>query len=483
MSRPALSLERYRALDATGLAALLRSGAVTPTAVRELALEAVAAHPAARAAVLDISTPLPPAPLAPDTTPNMAFAGVPTFRKDLGAGEAGQPTTNGSAAGTPVVSRESAPYWRALASAGITSLGRSRSAEFGALLTIEPPGEAPVHNPHAAAYTAGGSSGGAAALVAAGAVPVAHANDAGGSIRIPAAYTGTIGYKPARAHPAAPAAPAAPAPLPRDLVAEFAITRSLRDTRVLARVLGTQAASTRHHATGVASARPRVGVDVSAWQGGTVHPDVLAATARAAARLEDAGYTLVPVALSAALDWDAFGTALLDTFAWLTARSLEEAVGPDWDAGYALLQPGTRLWATHGRALGNAELVAAEAAFADTTAALDLATAGLALLLTPATAQPARPLGDLDGARFTNARDFSAHMEQVTQYSTLFNVSGHAAIALPQGTTSAPEALPVGVQLVALAASEAELFDAAEHVIGADPLAPAPIPHTPSPAP
>lgn len=486
MSATDLTLEHYRLLDATALAAEIRDRGISPDAIRELAIEAVAAHPAAHAAVLDY-TPAASAESTDGFSPPAAgkpaishtpFAGVPTFRKDLGAGIAGLPTNGGSAVGSPVVPLTTDPYWLALSQAGVTSLGRSRSAEFGALLTIEPPDSPAVQNPHAHSRTAGGSSGGAAALVAAGAVPFAHANDAGGSIRIPAAYTGTIGYKPARRTSLSrrQLAMSPPRPQePRDLVSEFAITRSLRDTRALAHVLGT-GRSDGKAGRAEQPTRPRIGVDVSAWAGGEVHPDAVAATEQAAVQLESAGYTLVPVALAGALNWAAFGAALLDTFAWLTARSFEEAALTDWDHDFATLQPGTRLWANHGRTLGDTELNAAEQIFAHASKELTAATSGLSFLLTPATAQPARPLGDLTGAGFVTASDFSAHMERVTQYSTIFNVTGHAAIALPFGRTAGPEQLPLSVQLVALTRGEPALFDAAASLIGEAPLPPAAIP-------
>lgn len=122
---------------------------------------------------------------------------MPTFVKD-NTDYLGLPTGHGSAAFTPRTARRHAPFARQLLSSGVTVLGKTRLPEFGFSPTTEYETAEPVRNPWNTGYSAGGSSGGSAALVAAGAVPIAHANDGGGSIRIPAACCGLVGLKPTR---------------------------------------------------------------------------------------------------------------------------------------------------------------------------------------------------------------------------------------------------------------------------------------------
>ena len=126
-----------------------------------------------------------------------AFAGVPTFIKDNDA-VAGSPFLFGSR-GLPVrPAAKSTPFVEQFLSLGLINLGKTTMPEFGLTGTTEPLLHGPTHNPWNLGFSPGGSSGGAAALVAAGVVPIAHANDGGGSIRIPASCCGLVGLKPSR---------------------------------------------------------------------------------------------------------------------------------------------------------------------------------------------------------------------------------------------------------------------------------------------
>jgi amidase len=155
-----------------------------------------------------------------------AFAGVPTFVKD-NTDVAGLPTRYGSEALEPGPAREDAPFVRQFLAQGFTLLGKSILPEFGLNASTEFAHRRPGRNPWNPEFSTGASSGGAAALVAAGAVPIAHANDGGGSIRIPAACCGLVGLKATRGRHLEKAVTRY---APVNLIGEGVLSRSVRDT-------------------------------------------------------------------------------------------------------------------------------------------------------------------------------------------------------------------------------------------------------------
>ena len=154
------------------------------------------------------------------------FAGIPFFIKD-NTEVKGLPTQYGSAALHAKKSKKNSAVTRALSKQGFIHLGKSRLPEFGLNASTEFEQDQPTLNPWHTDYSAGASSGGSAALVAAGVVPIAHANDGGGSIRIPAACCGLIGLKPSRGRLIDGESARA---LPLNIIAEGVLTRSVRDT-------------------------------------------------------------------------------------------------------------------------------------------------------------------------------------------------------------------------------------------------------------
>lgn len=155
-----------------------------------------------------------------------AFAGVPTFVKD-NTPVAGMPTNQGSAAINSAPAKEHGPYAKQYLDQGFVVLGKSALPEFGFNATTEPAYKAATRNPWNTDFSSGASSGGAAALVAAGVVPLAHANDGGGSIRIPAACCGLVGLKPSRGRHIDSEQGKS---LPVKIVSEGIVSRSVRDT-------------------------------------------------------------------------------------------------------------------------------------------------------------------------------------------------------------------------------------------------------------
>ncbi|MBC7769398.1 MAG: 6-aminohexanoate hydrolase, partial [Phycisphaerales bacterium] len=182
-------------LDATGVAARIRSGKITAHDV----LEAAIARSARVNGQLNfIASPLHEYGRARAATRlGGPFAGVPTLIKDL-MPMVGQPTMYGSRAFARFVPQEQPPYMDALLAAGLVPFGKSTTPEFGLTATTETLLGGDTRNPWDVTRSSGGSSGGAAVAVAARVVPIAHASDGGGSIRIPASCNGLFGLKPSR---------------------------------------------------------------------------------------------------------------------------------------------------------------------------------------------------------------------------------------------------------------------------------------------
>jgi len=187
----------YRRCDGQELAGLIRAGRVSPHEVLDAALGVIeATNPSVNAVVHlfegqarnAIDNGLPPGP----------FRGVPLIVKDLWTRVAGVTTSNGSRLFADDVASEDSEIVRRFRAAGLVCFAKSNTPELGLSPSTEPALFGPVHNPWDAERSAGGSSGGSAAAVAVGMVPVAHATDGGGSIRIPASCCGVFGLKPTR---------------------------------------------------------------------------------------------------------------------------------------------------------------------------------------------------------------------------------------------------------------------------------------------
>jgi amidase len=212
-------------LDAVGLIDALRSGRVGRAEVIEAAIartEAINAH------VNGLAYPTFDRARAEATAfaKDGFFSGVPTFIKD-NVDVAGLPTMLGTDAWTPRPAKSDGAFAKMYLATGITSLGKTQMSEYGFSASAEHPRLGPVRNPWNTDYTAGASSSGSAAFVAAGAVPIAHANDGGGSIRIPASCNGLVGLKPSRDRLPLDKAVSR---MPVRVVANGVVTRSVRDT-------------------------------------------------------------------------------------------------------------------------------------------------------------------------------------------------------------------------------------------------------------
>ncbi|RVW02272.1 amidase [Rhodococcus spongiicola] len=211
-------------LDATGVAARIAAGEVS---AREVVQAAIERAEAVQGVLNGVQTEDFERALEQSAAPRRGvFSGVPTILKD-NVDLAGLPTGHGSAAFTPAPAPRNDDFVNQFLSTGAVPIGKSRLPEFGFSASTEYADADPVRNPWNPEYSAGASSGGSAALVAAGVLPFAHANDGGGSIRIPAAACGLVGLKPTRGRTVANSLDKS---MPIRIVGQGVVTRSVRDS-------------------------------------------------------------------------------------------------------------------------------------------------------------------------------------------------------------------------------------------------------------
>ena len=223
------NIDDYDLLDATGQAELVRRGQVAPIELVEAAIDRIERTNRSLNAVV---TPMydEARQTASDPVPTGPFGGVPFLLKDFLAEYAGVRFTEGSVFLSDYVPAEDSELVKRYKQAGLIVVAKTNTPEMAIGATTEPRLFGPTHNPWDTTRTSGGSSGGAAAAVAAGVVPMAHGNDAGGSIRIPASCCGVFGLKPTRGrNPLGPHY----GDVFSGLVAEHALTRAVRDSAAL----------------------------------------------------------------------------------------------------------------------------------------------------------------------------------------------------------------------------------------------------------
>ena len=467
-----MEVSEYIEHDAAGLAELVRTGKVGAQEV----------HAAARTAIESVNGELNAlvgelfeTPLA--ASPDGPFSGVPFAIKDLVLHAEGIPQRDGSRLLGPGIPF---PYDTALMTrfraAGLAALGLTATPEFGFNASTESVANGPTRNPWDTSRSPGGSSGGSAALVAARALPVAHANDGGGSIRIPAAASGLVGLKPSRGRVSV--APDFADPL-MGLGVEFAVTRTVRDAAgLLDAVHGSEPgdkyllpgpATTYLDAARPPAGRLRIAVTTTAPSGVPVDPACVAAVRSTAQVLEDAGHTVEEAAPQ--YDVDTFDTANLSAWcSFLADGAYGAAAALGVELSTDVLEHTTLACAEYGRTLTALDMYAADRVFNATTRAIAAFFTQYDLLLTPTTASPNTAIGHLNADDPSlDARGWYDRIFTFAPFTALSNVTGAPAISVP-GTPS-PEGWPVGVQLVGRYAAEETLLGVAALLEEATPWA------------
>jgi amidase len=447
-------------MDAVGQAELVRSGQASPLELVDAAVARIERlNPDLNAVIHStFDRAREEARRVPRDAP---LAGVPFLLKDLVAEQAGTPLREGSRFLEDYVSEADSELVARYRRAGLIILGKTNTPEFGILSTTEPSLFGPTRNPRARDRTTGGSSGGAAAAVAAGMVPAVHANDGGGSIRIPASCCGVFGLKPTRArNPLGPRY----GDLFSGLVVEHAVTRSVRDSAALLDVtcgpgVGdpyVAPSPTRPFLEEAATepGRLRIAFSGSTPTGNELHADCRAALDAAVSLCAALGHELVEA--GPPVDGRAVGRAFATLWtagcAWSVrhwARITGREPGREWfePLTWELCQRGRRLSA-------DAYLLALE----DVQSAARAVAAFLEehdLWLTPTLGLPPLRLRELDSPEGDPTAPLR-RMGEFSPFTHIANLTGQPAMSVPLYTNEA--GLPIGTHFLAGFGDEATLF-------------------------
>jgi amidase len=436
--------DEYAAYDAIGLRELIAAGEVTAAEVEAAARRAL---DAADARVNGLATP----PFAPalEHADDGPLSGVPFLIKDFGPMARGVRFFCGSRGVPGVRPDHDSDLMIRVRAAGLATLGLTTAPELGVSVTTEPLRTGPTRNPWSPERSAGGSSGGSAALVAAGAVPIAHGSDGAGSIRIPASRCGLVGLKPSRGR--TPSGPDAGEPL-FGLVGHFGVTRSVRDTAHYLDAVHGPAVGDKYTAPpparpyaaelGADPGRLRVAVTLRAWSGAAVDPEVAAAAITTARVLEQLGHAVDEA--SPHVDHEAVMEILRAGLAASVQPLLTAPRRPPGDQ----LEAATNRIIAEAEAMTALELMAAFDAQNRVTRAVGAFFTGHDLLVTPTLAQLPAPHGAL---RYDESADTPASWQRrqfdYAPFTAVFNVAGQPALSLPLAHSAC--GLPIGVQLVA----------------------------------
>jgi amidase len=447
-------------MDATAQAELVSSGEASPSELIDAAIErAERVNPEINAVIHDLSESA--REQAAGDLPDGPFKGVPFLLKDLGAANAGEPLHLGMKVLKEADFRS--PVDTTLAQrfkqAGLVTIGKTNTPELGIVATTEPEAYGASKNPWDTSRSTGGSSGGSGAAVAAGIVPMAHANDGGGSIRIPASNNGLVGLKPTRQR-------ISEGPMIGDVMSgvtvELCVSRSVRDTARLLEAVHGAAPGDPYVAPAPLRAYTdelndesgglRIGVlDRSLIEGVEVEAPCVEAVQKAAKLVESLGHSVDDGSIADVLPtgeggpdleesfltrWAAGQAATLTQIAMVIGRPVTEddVEKLTWDmAQIGHERDGSRYLLDVGLHQMLSRMVAG---WFET---------GYDLLLTPTMAEIAPRLGEID----TSLPDLAAYRRCLPSgaFTALFNLTGQPGISVPVHWTD--DGIPVGAQFVA----------------------------------
>lgn len=454
-----MSFPEYASYDALGLAALVKKGEVSASELAEEAVSRIEKHnPALNAVILklyDIGRAMAKSPV------DGPFKGVPFLLKDAFGDLKGTATRLGSRFRADTPATEDAVLTRRFKAAGLTILGKTNVPEYTLLPTTESKLYGAAHNPWNPDHTTGGSSGGAAAAVAAGIVPLAHANDSGGSIRIPASSCGLVGLKPTRARTSL-------GPDYGDVLSglchEHVVTRTVRDCAAMLDCTRGNEPGDPYRAPpverpyfeemGRKPGKLRIAFSITNPAGAPLHADCVKGVEETAKRLADLGHEVVEAAPP--LKPEEPGNLFLPMWAaWLASEIEGEAArrgrGPEEDELEGLT------WGLYE--IGKQVSAPQYLMMVKEAQALTRRVAGFMethdVWLTPTLAAPPIPLGLIDVNERDPIKAFGPALDYVP-FTPIQNLTGQPAISLPLAMSAT--GLPIGMMFSARFGDEATLF-------------------------
>jgi len=451
----------YDQYDGLGLAGLVRDGAVSATELLDEAVQRIERrNPALNAVTYKLYDEARAAIRA--GLPDGPFRGVPFLLKDLHLFMKGVVTSNGSSVWRDNVADHDSTLVQRYRNAGLVICGKTNTPELGLNPVTEPLGFGPTRNPWDTSRTPGGSSGGAGAAVAAGMVPVAHASDGGGSIRIPASCCGLVGLKPSRGR----------IPFGPDKAEGWAgassshvVSRSVRDTAAMLDATAGpepgEAYAAPHYpgsfldAVGTPPTGLRIAVSREKWGRGRYQPEVLAGIDRTVALLEGLGHRIEEARPD--FDGEALGSALFTIIAVNTALAIRQRAA---ELGCAVdqlpMEEGTGHFVEMGNAVTGAEYAEAIQMNQRVGRLLGQFHQQYDLLLAPTLSRAPVPVGYIGEAP---PAEYADRLFGFMGDTGCFNQTGQPSVSLPLHWSD--DGLPVGMMFTAAYGNDALLLQLA----------------------
>jgi len=465
--------EDVAGLDATAQAALVRTGQVDAAELVQAGIAHIEAlNPTLNAVITPTFERALDAVRAGVSGP---FAGVPFLLKDLAVEMEGVRFSEGSRFLRDYVSTYESDLVTRFRRAGLVILGKTNTPEFGMVPACEPERFGPTRNPWDPDRSTSGSSGGSAAAVASRMVPMAHADDLGGSIRYPASACGLFGLKPTRAR-------VSYAPRYGDIVhgwgCEFAVTRSVRDAAALLDAVAGPAPGDPYVAPPPVRAfsaevdseprRLRIAYSPRTASGEPGHDACIAALDDSLALLDALGHEVVEADLPAfdEVTGSAIGTVLNSATAWIVAYWVRE-LGREPEAGE--LEPLTRHFWEEGRAVPASAYLMAIEELQRLTRRIAHFLDGFDLVLTPTMSEPPARIGEITSTPDAPTRALERGGRTIAYSGVIANFTGNPAMSVPLWWNAA--GLPIGVQFLGRFGDEATLLQLAAQLERARPWA------------
>jgi amidase len=456
-----MSFTEYDRYDGLGLAHLVRRKEVSALELVDEAIARIERHNPALNAVVYKAYDEARA-TAKGKLPDGPFKGVPFLIKDIGVPVAGWPMTDGSAFLRNHVTPDDAVLTKRYRDSGVVLLGKTNTPEFGIPGTTEGRHLGICRNPWNTDHSSGGSSGGAAASVASGMVPMAHGSDGLGSIRIPAAQCGLVGMKPTQnRNPGGPD----DGGRAHGFIVDHVLTRTVRDSAAMLDWTGwpeddapyAPPAKARPYMDEIRTApgRLKIGLYTEVPKGIAPHPDVQAVFDATASTLEELGHTLI-VKKDLPVDWRKLYRAQAAVSGAMFVANIDrwkEVIDREPEADE--FEP--LAWASYKGALKLTPSMVGAGLQTLRLISRDILKLWreFDVLLSPVTITPAPPIGLLDPVNVP-PREFNQRQSQVFGYTPPYNMTGQPSLSLPMGMSR--DGLPIGMMFTGRYADEATLY-------------------------